>query len=292
MNKELETLVSDIKAYIAFLKQEYMIDIAICDAQGPFFLLVSKLAPNNAHTNPFCSYFKKYSKLQKECHLQQQKIRELNDNQIFFAGTCYAGMSEYIYRVYAENRYLCFISATSYCFDREKTLRRIKRTASNTDINVDQLVEIVDTFTKKNVPDKKIIEVLLSSLSKQIVLFYLLYTKQNEKYGNDIIAKISYYVLENYSSDIRIKDIASYVNYSEFYISHLFSQYYHTTLFNYINNIRINKAKELLINTDFSISKIAMLVGYSSSNYFSTMFKKTTGKTPLSYKKEKSKNIS
>lgn len=285
MEKEIEHLIEDIRRYISFLKEEYLLDIAICDAQGNFFPFVTVLAPFNSHSNPFCSFIKKYPHLQKNCILQQQKLREANEDELFFSGTCYAGMSEFVHKVYVNGKYLCFISATSYCFDREKSLRRIDRVSSQANLNKQQMIDIFDKVVKRKAPKKSVILPLLSSLANQIELLYLLSTMSESNERHDLLAKITYFILENYSNDIHIEDVANYVNYSKFYVSHLFTKYYHQTLFNYLNNLRIQKAKELLINTDFSVAQIAMLVGFSSSNYFSTIFRKLTKKTPLTYRK-------
>ena len=48
----------------------------------------------------------------------------------------------------------------------------------------------------------------------------------------------------------------------------------------YVNDVRIKKAKELLITTDYRIYEIARMVGIESPNYFSILFKKITGKSP------------
>jgi len=55
---------------------------------------------------------------------------------------------------------------------------------------------------------------------------------------------------------------------------------------NYLTNIRIEKAKELLRSTNLKSYEIAYKVGYDNPTYFSTVFKKLTGMTPLDYKKD------
>ncbi|NOY10392.1 MAG: helix-turn-helix transcriptional regulator, partial [Spirochaetes bacterium] len=52
----------------------------------------------------------------------------------------------------------------------------------------------------------------------------------------------------------------------------------------YLTDVRLQKAKELLLYSDMSITSIAYEVGYQDSNYFSSLFKKVEGITPSEYK--------
>ena len=64
---------------------------------------------------------------------------------------------------------------------------------------------------------------------------------------------------------------------------HVFKDYTGMTPKEYINNIRISRAKELLVNTDMTMSEIAERTGFYDQNYFSRMFKKHTGSCPKNY---------
>ena len=60
---------------------------------------------------------------------------------------------------------------------------------------------------------------------------------------------------------------------------------YGTSPIKFVQNIRINKAKQLLIDENVSINKIAFECGYNDAFYFSRIFKKVTGVTPSEYRK-------
>lgn len=66
-----------------------------------------------------------------------------------------------------------------------------------------------------------------------------------------------------------------------------FSKYYHMSIGEYTNHIRMNIAVNLLSTTDLSIEDVAYKVGYNYSANFSKMFKKTYGKTPLKFRRTK-----
>jgi len=76
------------------------------------------------------------------------------------------------------------------------------------------------------------------------------------------------------------------VNMSPCYFSVMFKKETGQNFINYLTNIRIEKAKELLRSTNLKSYEIAYQVGYDNPTYFSTVFKKLTGMTPLDYKKD------
>jgi AraC-like DNA-binding protein len=88
--------------------------------------------------------------------------------------------------------------------------------------------------------------------------------------------------------------IAAALNLNYRYLSNLFSEVEGTTIEKYFISQRIEKAKELIVYDELSLSEIAHQLGYSSVSYLSSQFKKVTGLTPTHYKslkEHKRKNI-
>jgi two-component system, response regulator YesN len=106
--------------------------------------------------------------------------------------------------------------------------------------------------------------------------------------SENIIEKIKRFVHENYASKFGREEIAAYVFLTPDYLSKIFKAKTGLNISDYINEYRIEKAKELLMNDDYSISDIANETGFDSFSYFSTVFKKLTGKSPSAYKKQNS----
>ena len=75
-----------------------------------------------------------------------------------------------------------------------------------------------------------------------------------------------------------------YLNYIT-YFSSIFKSYTDLTFVEYLTERRVEKAKQLLKNTDKSIADISEAVGYKEPHYFSMIFKKSTGITPKNYRK-------
>ena len=92
------------------------------------------------------------------------------------------------------------------------------------------------------------------------------------------------YIHENYMNKIALDDIASNVHLSKSECCHLFKRNVKCTIFEYIQDYRINKSIDLLKNTNMSISQISYENGFCSSSYYCEVFKKKTGMTPKEYK--------
>lgn len=78
--------------------------------------------------------------------------------------------------------------------------------------------------------------------------------------------------------------LASYVNMSPSYFSSIFSQESGQTFVEYLTEVRMEKAKELLMCSNQKISEIVYQVGYKNSHYFNYIFKKTQNCSPREYR--------
>lgn len=101
---------------------------------------------------------------------------------------------------------------------------------------------------------------------------------------NGIIKKSLKFIHANFSKDISLDDVSYEVDVTPYYFSRLFKEEIGVNFIEYVTNLRINKAKELLANEDFSMKEICMEVGYADPNYFSRTFKKREGVSPSEYR--------
>lgn len=105
-----------------------------------------------------------------------------------------------------------------------------------------------------------------------------------KKYGNLIDDAIAY-MKENFArEDISLNSVAASVNMSPSYFSSIFSQEMGKTFIEYLTNIRMEKAKELLMCTNMKTSEIGFEVGYKEPHYFSYIFKKTQECSPKDFR--------
>jgi len=115
----------------------------------------------------------------------------------------------------------------------------------------------------------------------------LVFQKLQEKNSNaDSVSCLLKYIHENYGDEnLSISQISEHVFLSMNYISTLFKDQVGITLNQYITEYRLEKAKELLLNSELKVNDISAKVGYSDSNYFAKIFKKINEQTPSDYRK-------
>lgn len=98
--------------------------------------------------------------------------------------------------------------------------------------------------------------------------------------------KICHYVSEHITEEISRDILAEYVGFTPEYLSSFFKKEAGMTLNSYINHEKIKFAQRMLIQTDLPVSMIAQNLGFETSSYFTSLFRKTTGMTPREYRKE------
>ena len=98
--------------------------------------------------------------------------------------------------------------------------------------------------------------------------------------------KLIKYIQENFTTDISSQTLAEELSLNACYIGQLLKKETGTTLPQYLNELRINYAKELLITTEMGINEIGETCGYQDYFYFIKKFKKNTGKTPSAFRQE------
>lgn len=122
-----------------------------------------------------------------------------------------------------------------------------------------------------------------------VVMYYaelliLIYRYMDEAYlpicTNESLKKAIAYIRLNSHLDININNVAAYAGISERYLRNLFSQYLNLSPLDYLNQIRINKAVELLRNTEMSVKEVCFQCGFQSPQYFSRIFKQQMGVSP------------
>lgn len=107
---------------------------------------------------------------------------------------------------------------------------------------------------------------------------------KKEEQSVSVISRAKNYIDSHYMRDISLDDVSREVDISPYYFSKIFKDEMGENFIEYVTNIRMDKAKELLTKSDRSMKEICSMVGYSDPNYFSRSFKKNTGYTPTEYK--------
>ncbi|MBO4922228.1 MAG: response regulator [Lachnospiraceae bacterium] len=112
-------------------------------------------------------------------------------------------------------------------------------------------------------------------------------TSVNEKKTEstyDVVEASKKYIEANYTKNITLDDLSMAVNISSYYLSRIFKENTGENFIDYLTRLRIERAKELLSTTQYSMKEIGVMSGYPDPNYFSKTFKKNVGVTPTEYR--------
>jgi two-component system response regulator YesN len=108
---------------------------------------------------------------------------------------------------------------------------------------------------------------------------------------NLLVKKIKGFICENYNQRLTLDMIAEFVYYNPSYISSLFKKLTGQGITDYITELRIKQAKELLLSTNKSMDEIANEVGLNNNSYLTAIFKKRVHVSPSEYRKQFSKVV-
>lgn len=116
------------------------------------------------------------------------------------------------------------------------------------------------------------------------ILCSLLYSNSIDETCNPVITKAQKYLREHLSENISVPTLASHCHLSSSQFTRLFKLYTGQSPHEYTMNLRINKAKILLVETDLPVTEVASRVGYDYSTSFEAAFKKKVGLTPRTFR--------
>ena len=100
------------------------------------------------------------------------------------------------------------------------------------------------------------------------------------------LEKAREFIEENYNKPIKLKDISDFVDLSPVYFHKIFKKRYGESPNEYLQSLRLLKAKNFLAATDNTAEEIAFMCGFSSQSYFNYFFKQKIGMPPLQYRRE------
>ncbi|MDQ0973661.1 two-component system response regulator YesN [Neobacillus niacini] len=109
---------------------------------------------------------------------------------------------------------------------------------------------------------------------------------QDKKDVNSYVLMAKEYVKKNYQERITLEDISHRLFLHQAYFSAIFKKETGQNFIDYVNQIRVDKAVQLLKNTDYKIKVISDMVGFQSHSYFNKVFKNETGVTPVVFRRQ------
>lgn len=146
-------------------------------------------------------------------------------------------------------------------------------------VDIDELTASLRKLRERyNAEQKRLEEVFSEKLSSQ---------------SPQVIAnELKEYIISHFNEDFSLNLIADTLNYSSGYLTKIFYQQFNVTPSKFLINHRIQKAKHLLShNEELTVRQIGETVGYPEQGYFSRIFKKQTGLSPIEYREQNRINL-
>lgn len=155
-----------------------------------------------------------------------------------------------------------------------------------------ELEPLINNLTDINWPDGNKNELLIKARLLEIMHIIKNHCKKaqgDEKNANEVNRKIKkslIYLETNYHENITIAQIAKVSNFSESYFSKLFRQLTGSSFTRYLKDYRLERAAQMLRNSDSRVSDVAFLVGFNNLSYFTRAFKTKYKINPKAYKEK------
>lgn len=152
------------------------------------------------------------------------------------------------------------------------------------------LENLMDEYEQKNNCYATLIR--LQFIELLIILSRIYHERQPEnKQGSEndnqlLVRQIIGYLTRNYDQKIKVSNLCELFNISSRHLSRIFKQFTDQTMIEKLHDIRMNRAKTLLLETDDKVLDIALQVGYNDPAFFSKVFQRITGYSPGQYKEK------
>ena len=237
--------------------------------------------------NKFCAMLAEKSRACAACLQVQQCLAETARDGSKTVN-CAAGLSDTAVPVKLGDRVVGFLH-TGQIFRKKPTnsqWEKVAQLAKEWGVQVPEQ-QLRDAWFKTRVVTQKehdavvrLLEIFadhLSDLSNQIVV-------QQENAEPPMITRAKQYIRENQAEELSLGQVAKAVNASSFYFCKMFKKGTGLNFTEYVCRVRIESAKNLLLNPNLRISEIAYQVGFQSLTHFNRVFKKTVGEAPTEYR--------
>lgn len=178
------------------------------------------------------------------------------------------------------------LPSANSCFIEDQTVLNHHIFLENGTICRELMDEMLAEFSTRRILYQETAGALLKALLAHLLRGNVETASQSTRAVETIIGHIHTHYSQNMSNAL----FSQLTGYHEYYLNRLFAKHTGSTIRQYILDVRISHAKQLLLNTDLTLSAIADKIGFNSNSYFSTYFRQITGLAPAQFRK-KYKNV-
>lgn len=237
--------------------------------------------------NPYCALMAQKSRACAACLQVRERLCEGASDEPKTT-VCPSGLCETAVPVRLSDRLIGFLqTGQSFTKKPDKAhFDRIARQAAEWGLDVKRDVLKKAYFSTKVVPHKQLESVvkLLAIFAQHLALVSNQVIIRQENAESPIIARARDYICEHQSEKLSLGQVARAVNMSAFYFCKMFKKVTGVNFTDYLSRVRIEKAKNLLLNPNLRVSEIAFEVGFQSLTHFNRVFKKLLGQSPTDYR--------
>ncbi len=239
--------------------------------------------------NPFCSLMTGQSRSCAACLQAQEKTGEgpaIDPKTV----VCFAGLCDTAVPVRLGNELIGFLQ-TGQVLLRKPERNQFNKTTKmliEWGLNLD-LKQLEEAYYHTRVLPPKEYEAmvrLLSIFAQHLALVSNQLLVQQKNAEPPAITKAKRFIQEHQAEDLTLGQVARSANASTFYFCKLFKKATGLQFTKYLARVRIEKAKNLLLNPNLRISEIAYACGFQSLTHFNRVFKKIVGQSPTEYRKQ------
>jgi AraC-like DNA-binding protein/ligand-binding sensor protein len=248
---------------------------------------------NRRNENPFCAMLAETNRTCAAClEVQQQAVDAATDRPATV--TCFAGLSDTTVPIKLGERTVGFLQTGQVAL-REPSKGGFKKISAKLiewGLKID-LIRLEEAyFNTKVLTQRQYAAVirLLEIFGKHLSLAANRMTVQDAESEPPMIRRAKAHIAGHCGDPIGLNEIARAMHVSTFYFCKLFKKATGLTFTDYLGRVRVEKAKNLLLNPHLRVSEIAYTVGFQSLTHFNRIFRKITGESPTDFR-EKMKKV-
>jgi AraC-like DNA-binding protein/ligand-binding sensor protein len=237
--------------------------------------------------NPLCGWMAGKSRSCSACLQVHERLCEKAATEAKTV-TCPIGFADTAVPLRLGGRLIGFLR-TGQVFRKKPTATQFEHVAklmAGWGVDVDRQVLREAYFSTKVLSPKEHESVvkLLTIFAQHLAMLGNQVFFQQENAESPVIKRAREFIHEHQAEDLSLGQVAKAVNTSTFYFCKIFKKYTGISFTDYLSRVRIEKAKNLLLNPNLRVSEIAYEVGFQSLTHFNRVFKRILGQSPTEYR--------
>jgi AraC-like DNA-binding protein/ligand-binding sensor protein len=242
---------------------------------------------NRRNENPFCATMAQSNRTCAAClEVQQQAVEAAKDRPVTV--TCFAGLCDTAVPVKLGERRIGFLQTGQVALKQptQAGFKSISAKIMEWGPKID-LARLEEAYLNSKVLTQRqhaAVIRLLEIFGQQLSASANHMTLQDAEAEPPMIRRAKAYIAGHYGDPVSLDEMARTMHVSTFYFCKMFKRATGLTFTDYLGRVRVEKAKNLLLNPHLRVSEIAYTVGFQSLTHFNRVFRKLTGESPTDFR--------